>query len=372
VIDPAKSSAEAFGSVHTRSFPPLLQQLKSSLLVTTFQARMLIVVSSDGEALRTEFVALKRPMGIAADSKRIVVGGRDRVYEFRNMPTLTAGPAALDAPRGHDAVYLMRNVHITGGIDVHEMALAGDECWCVNTRFSCLCTLDQTHSFVPRWRPPFITSYAPEDRCHLNGLALQNGHPKFVTALGEGNASRGWRANKRNGGILLDVDSGETVVRGLSMPHSPRLHRDRLWLLESGKGDLATVDVASGKVETVVRLPGFTRGLDFFGPLAFVGLSRVRASNTFVDIPLTDENPDRASGIWVVNIETGKAVAFLRFSGSVEEVFAVHLLRGAAYPQICAEEDVELECAWVLPDAAMSEVELAAPKPVVAAIQGAR
>jgi uncharacterized protein (TIGR03032 family) len=372
VTDPAKSSAEAFGSTHTRSFPPLLQQLKGSLLVSTFQTRMLIVMRSDGEALHTDFVALKRPMGVAADSKRIVVGGRDRIYEFRNMPTLTGGPASLDAPRGCDAVYLMRNVHITGGVDVHEMALVGDECWFVNTRFSCLCTLDQAHSFIPRWRPPFITSYAPEDRCHLNGLAMQSGRPKFVTALGQSDAHRGWRANKRDGGILIDVDSGETIAHGLSMPHSPRLYRDRLWMLESGKGDLSTVDVATGKLETVIRLPGFTRGLDFFGPLAFVGLSQVRASNTFVDIPLTDENPDRASGIWVVNIETAKTVAFLRFSGRVEEIFAVQLLRGLTHPQVCAEDDPELECAWVLPDAAMSEVKLTSPKAAVEATQEIR
>jgi uncharacterized protein (TIGR03032 family) len=153
------------------------------------------------------------------------------------------------------------------------------------------------------------------------------------------------------------------------MPHSPRLHRDRLWVLESGKGDLATVDLATGKLATVIRLPGFTRGLDFAGSLAFVGLSQVRASNTFVDIPLTDENPERSSGIWVVNIETAKTVAFLRSSGRVEEIFGVHLLRGITYPQICAEDDPELECAWVMPDAAMAEVKLTAPTSVIAAKQ---
>src|SRR5207245_10132884 len=97
-------------------------------------------------------------------------------------------------------------------------------------------------------------------------------------ARGESTDCVGWGSNRRNGGVWLDVDSGETVGGGLFMPHSPRLYRDLLWLLESGKGSLVTMDLATGRAETVIKLPGFTRGLDFFGPLAFVGLSQVRAS----------------------------------------------------------------------------------------------
>ena len=359
MTEPAVISAEALSSVHTRNFPGLLQRLKSSLVISALErAGMLIVVRMEGEELHTDFVALNQPMGMAVDSRRLVVGGWDRLYEFRNMPAFSAGFAPLE---GHDAVYLMRNVHITGALYIHEIALAGEECWCANTRFSCLCTLDQAHSFVPRWRPRFITGYAPGDRCHLNGLALGEGRPRFVTAFGESNTVEGWRANKRDGGMVIDVDSGETVTRGLFMPHSPRLYRDRLWLLESGKGSLATVDLATGKLETVIRLPGFTRGLDFAGPFAFVGLSQVRAaSDTSVDIAVTDENPERASGVWVVNIETAKTVAFLRFSGLVEELYAVHLMPGVTRPHVSAEDGIALETTWVLPKANMSEVELAA------------
>src|SRR5665213_3255856 len=155
------------------------------------------------------------------------------------------------------------------------MAWANDELWFVNTRFSCLCTTDAEHSFVPRWRPPFVSALAPEDRCHLNGLALVDGRPKYVTALGTTDTAGGWRANKARGGVLLDVESGEPILTGLSMPHSPRLHDGNLWLLESGDGSLGTVDVASGTYSKVAEMPGFTRGLDFCGPVAFVGLSQV-------------------------------------------------------------------------------------------------
>src|SRR5206468_1621550 len=151
---------------------------------------------------------------------------------------------------------------------VHEIARVGEELWLVSTRFSCLCTLHPDYSFVPRWRPPFITALAAEDRCHLNGLALLDGRPKFVTALGETDTKDGWRANKPQGGCLIDVPSGELISGGRSMPHSPRWHDGRLWLLESGNGRLVLLDAATGRSQTVAEMPGFTRGLALVGPYA--------------------------------------------------------------------------------------------------------
>ena len=362
MADPA--APEAFSSLHTQSFPTLLRQLGASLLVTTFQAGRVIVMRPQGDVLNTHFFALPRPMGLAADANRIFVGAHRSVHEYRNVPKVAA---RLDPPNANDAVYLLRNVHVTGHVDIHEMAFAGSECWYVNTLFSCLCTLDNEHSFVPRWRPRFVSGFAPEDRCHLNGLAMGDGKPRFLTALGESNEREGWRANKRTGGIVLDVASGEIVARGLSMPHSPRLHRGRLWVLESGRGSLSTVDPLSGRVEAVAQVPGFTRGLDFVGPFAFIGLSQLRATNPFTDIPLTDENPDRASGVWVVNVDTGQTVAFLRFSASVEEIFAVQALPGIRSPIILEEHDALLDSTWAIPDALLREVELSPPAPAPAA-----
>ena len=155
--------------------------------------------------------------------------------------------------------------HVTGDIGIHEVAWSGDELWFVSTRFSCLATLSPDYSFVPRWRPPFISALAAEDRCHLNGLALVDGQAKYVTALGETDTADGWRANKPQGGCFIDVASGAVVSRGLSMPHSPRWHDGRLWVLESGTGRLVLIDPASGQRETVAELPGFARGLALSG-----------------------------------------------------------------------------------------------------------
>ncbi|MDR9404038.1 MAG: TIGR03032 family protein, partial [Halothece sp. Uz-M2-17] len=260
-------------------------------------------------------------------------------------------------PHRHDACFLPRQVHFTGDIDIHEMAYIGssEELWFVNTRFSCLCTLDRVHSFVPQWRPPFISAYDLTDRCHLNGLAVRNEQPRYVTALGETDTAGGWRKNKANGGILMDITNNRILCRGLSMPHSPRWYRDQLWVLESGYGSLAKVNLETGTWETVATLPGFTRGLQFWGDFAFIGLSQVRESAVFSGLPLTQSKEPRHCGVWVVNIKTGETVAFLRFEEGVQEIFAVSVLPNLRFPEIIDGDETLLRNSYVLPDAALQE-----------------
>jgi uncharacterized protein (TIGR03032 family) len=233
---------------------------------------------------------------------------------------------------------------------------AGGQLWCVNTRFSCLCTLDRDNSFVPRWRPAFVSALSPEDRCHLNGLGMADGRPRYVTALGEADAPQGWRDNKAAGGVLINVETGQRVCRGLSMPHSPRWHAERLWVLESGNGSLATVDPDSGRLHTIAQVPGFTRGLDFFGPFAFIGLSQVRESAMFSGLPLTERLKERTCGVWVVDIRSGQVAAFLRFEAAVQEIFAVKVLPGIRFPEILEPTDERIAASYMLPDEALKDV----------------
>ena len=239
---PAETSPkdEPLRSVSTNNFAALLASLNVSLAVSTYQAGKLILLRADGDKLNTHFRAMQMPMGLALRGNRLAVGAGMQVWQFQNQPE----PARLLEPADkHDACFVPRQCHWTGDIRVHEIAFTGDgQLWVVNTRFSCLCTLDGEHSFVPRWRPAFVTALAPEDRCHLNGLAMRDGVPRYVTCLGATDAAGGWRDNKRNGGLLLDVTSGEVMLTGLSMPHSPRWHQERLWLLESGEGGIGHVE----------------------------------------------------------------------------------------------------------------------------------
>jgi uncharacterized protein (TIGR03032 family) len=352
--DPAR-----FASVHTHNLPEILRYLNLSLLVTNYQGGNLIALRADGATVNLHFAHFAKPMGLAVTRDRLMVGTESGIREFRNIPAVSQ---RLQPPNLHDAVYVYRKHHVTGDINIHEMAIgAEDECWFVNTRFSCLCTLDADTSFRPRWRPNFISALAPEDRCHLNGLAMVDGKPRWLTALGDTDAPQGWRANTKNGGIVIDYETRDVIVRGLSMPHSPRWYRDRFWILESGKGSLATIDLASGKVETVARLPGFTRGLDFVGPLAFVGLSQLRETNPLTDIPITEENIDRMSGVWVVNIETGETIALLKFGDAVQELFAVQAIPNVVYPDIVDEGEELLQTIFSLPDDAYRDVRYVPP-----------
>jgi len=359
---------QALASVHTSNLPDILRQLNCSLLVTTYQAGRVIVVrretaaagSQAAETLNTHFRPFDRPMGVCEKNGRLSIGGTNTVWEYRNVP---GAASKLDPAGKHDACYVPRGIHFTGNIDIHEMAWASDDrLWLVNTRFSCLCTLDGDNSFRPRWRPRFVTAYAPEDRCHLNGLAMRDGHPRYVTALGETDSMGGWRVNKADGGVLLDVDSDEVLQRGLSMPHSPRWYRDRLWVLESGKGTLSVVEPRSNTLRTIARLPGFTRGIDFIGPLAFVGLSKVRETASFSGLPIVRELTERICGVWVVHLDSGDVVGFLRFESGVEEIFAVQVLRGTDYPEMLMPDDPLVSLTYVLPDEALAEVSMPTPQ----------
>jgi uncharacterized protein (TIGR03032 family) len=359
-IDLAPPAAVEFHYQQTDNFAALLRELNVSLLATTYQANKLLVVRAAAAGLSTLVRTFARPMGLAVNARRIALGTRNQVWFLRNAPDI----ASRVEPVGmHDACYLPRSCHVTGDIGVHEMAWAGDELWVVNTRFSCLCTLDPDYSFMPRWWPPFISAPAAEDRCHLNGLAVGQDSdparspagsvsyptPRFVTALGETDTAGGWRANKASAGILLDVPSGEIVARGLCMPHSPRCHDGRLWLLESGTGKLALIDPTSGRQETVTELPGFARGLALAGPYAFVGLSRIRPTSAMDGVPLAQRRDTLKCGVVVVDLRTGQVIAVLEFQTAVEEIFDVQLLPSLRFPEVVGFQKEAVDHTFVVP-----------------------
>ena len=335
-----------FHYTQTDSFVTLLQQLGASLLVSTYQANKLIAVRASGNGLSTLVRTFDRPMGLAVDSRRLTIGARREIWFLRNAPDIAA---QVEPAGSHDACFLPRASHVTGDIGVHEIAWARDELWMVSTRFSCLCTLDPDYSFVPRWQPPFLTALAAEDRCHLNGLAMVDGQPGFVTALGTTDTRDGWRAEKPHGGCIMDVTSGQFVARGLSMPHSPRWHNNRLWALESGTGSLVLVDRATGQRETVAQLPGFTRGMAMVGPYAFVGLSKIRPTSAMDGVPLAARRHELKCGIAAIDLRSGQTAAFLEFQTAVEEIFDVQILPGLRFPEVMGFQKEAINHAFVVP-----------------------
>lgn len=334
----ASDSQASFSYEFTPGTPEFIESLESSLLVSTYQAGKLAVIRSCEDRLSMLLRTFQKAMGLAVGPDRLAIGTGHTIWKYWNSPSVANklnDSDDLKSQRPFDACYLPRTAHITGAIDVHELAWGQDaELWLVNTHFSCLATLDERFSFIPRWRPPFVSALVREDRCHLNGLAMQAGRPKYVTCFAEADEAEGWRPRKLNGGCVIDVPTGETVARGLSMPHSPRLYDGRLWLLDSGRGELVTVDQQTGRTETVVRLPAFTRGLAFAGRYALVGLSQIRETAVFGGVPVGNSKAERPCGVAVVDIEEGRQVGLIEFLGDINEVFDVALLPNARWPNI--------------------------------------
>jgi uncharacterized protein (TIGR03032 family) len=314
-----------------------------------------LVIGTWRDRLSLAFHNFEQPMGMAVTPRQLAIGTRRMVWFLAAEKDL----AARIEPAGrHDGAFLTRSGLFTGSIHCHDMAFCGDELWVVNTLFSCLCTPSPQFSFVPRWRPPFITALAAEDRCHLNGLASDGRQPRYVTTLACTDTPEGWRPDKANSGCVLEYPSGEVVARGLAMPHSPRLYDNRLWVLDSGRGQLALVDPATGHIQPVDQVPGYTRGLAFFGPYAFVGLSRIRETNVFGGLPIAEQRDELVCGLGVIDLRSGQTVATFMLRSGVEEIFDVQVvpLRCLALSGPQPELD-ESPVLWVVPPERNSDPE---------------
>jgi uncharacterized protein (TIGR03032 family) len=333
---------------HSENLPELLTRLRLSVLISTYQTGHLVVVAARQGRLVLTFHQFERAMGVAVKPGTLAVCTRREVWFAREAPDI----AAKLEPRGqHDACFLARTAHFTDDIQAHESAWVGGEFWVVNTRFSCLAALHPRYSFAPRWRPPFVSALRPEDRCHLNGLAVADGRPRYVTALAETDTPEGWRAVKATGGCLLEVPGGRVVARGLSLPHSPRVDGGRVYFLHSGHGRLDVVDPATGRVDAVAGVSGVARGLALHGGFAFVGLSKARP--TLEGVPVVARRDELKCGLAVVDLRTGTQAAHLEFRTGVEEIFDVQVLPGITFPYVSgpwAERDTG-QPLWTVPPA---------------------
>ncbi len=316
----------------SRGLVDFLRTHRLSFALTSYQTGqlMLIGVLPDGRLsiFQRNFV---RAMGLCAGAQRMYVSAIAQVWRLDNV--LKSGQIAN---KQFDRLYVPRSAHTTGDLDIHEIAIDRDDRLVfVNTKYSCLATLDPVHSFKPLWHPGFISKLAPEDRCHLNGLAMQDGVPKYVTAVSRSDVVDGWRERRHEGGVVIDVETGRVVTEDLSMPHSPRLANGALWVLDSGRGFLCRVDLGSGKIERVAFCAGFLRGLSFFRHFALVAASLPR-DNTFKGLDLDGNIKARDAeprcGAYIIDTRNGDILHWLRFEGAVREVFDVGFLTGVRAP----------------------------------------
>lgn len=325
---------------HSPGFAAWLHGACGSLALTTYQAGRIFFIGlrPDG-TVRAHERRIEQCQGLWTDGQSLWTSDKARLWRFHN--TLKAGEVTAT---GADRFFVPLEARITGKVDCHDIGLLADgRPVFVNTQFNCLGTLSDTASFREVWRPPFISALVPEDRCHLNGLAMRDGAPAHVTAVARSDLADGWREHRRDGGVLLDVTSGEAVAAGFSMPHSPRLHDGRLWLLNSGAGEFGTVDPASGAFTPVAPCPGYARGLAFLGGHAVIGLSRPRHNKTFEGLALAERAAEPWCGLLIVDLASGEAVEWLRFEHTIDELYDVAALPGVRQAEAIGllGEDIE-------------------------------
>lgn len=298
-----------------------------TIALSTYQANKVAFIGWNGVQVSLLMREFQKPMGLDTEFPRLALATRNAIHVFANAPDL-AGPYLEDQPGKYDSLFLPRVSFHTNDLNVHDLAFGREGLWIVNTRFSCLATVGELHNFVPRWHPSFVSAVVPEDRCHLNGMAMREGKPTFVTALGKTDDPGAWREGKATGGVLIHVDSNDILLDGLCMPHSPVWHQDRLWFLNSGAGELCLVDLAARKTISVCALPGYLRGLSFVGHYALIGLSKVREKHIFGGLPVQDRYPQLRCGIAIVDTETGINLGLFEFTAGCHELFGVRFLPG--------------------------------------------
>jgi uncharacterized protein (TIGR03032 family) len=333
------------------AFEDWIANAGGSLCISTYQAGKVAMIGWDGRQVSLLMRDFDKPLGLATAGNRMVLATRNDLCIFANSPLL-AHEFVPDQPGRYDALYLPRATYHTGDLHTHDVAISPEGIIITATRFSCLARVSFDFNFVPFWKPRFVTDLVPEDRCHLNGLALYENRPKYVTALGTTDTAGAWRENKATGGIVIDVTTDEIVTKGLSMPHSPRWYNGRLWVLNSGTGELLMIDPASGRQNVVCGLPGYLRGLCFIGPYAVIGLSKIREKHIFGGLPVQTRWEQLRCGLAVVDLRNGKEVGFFEFTEGCEEIYDVQFLPGLLRPMILNLEKPAARQAVINPESA--------------------
>ena len=326
-------------AVHSDGFQQLLAQMKCSLIFTTYQAGQLGWIGQTKSQLQFGFSKFNKPMGLTRTASGISLATKNEIWNFRGERAL----ATQIEPLGqYDLALLCRSSHITGPVMTHDIVFGNGKLIIVNTLCNCLATIDEAWSFVPQWKPPFIADTTPGDRCHLNGLALDDRQsaPAYVTMHAATSELGQWRENKRAGGVVMDVQANEILAANLSMPHSPRVQNNQLYLLNSGEGQLLRINRHTGEKDIIAELPGFTRGLDVVGSTAFVGLSRIRETAVFGGLSIAQKHEELQCGIAVVNLVSGNTEAFCWFEPPINELFSIAALPGYLNPIIAPASGV--------------------------------
>ncbi len=334
-VQGAEGSLAPFSCQYTPQIPELLLRLNCSIAISTYQAGKIVLISPKDENSLVQLPrTFAKPMGVAEDieSNKLAIACKDEVIVFSNSKNLAQHYPL--SPNKYDSIFMPRTTYHTGSLDIHDLNFGKDgSLYAVNTSFSCIININDNYNFAPYWTPPFIDALVSEDRCHLNGMALKDGIPKYATAFSQGNSFQSWRGNITKTGIIIDIETNKIIAKDLPMPHSPRLFGDDLYVLLSATGELVKINIDTGDYEVIIKTNGFVRGMSLYKDYLFIGLSKLRKnSSTFAKLDFAEKA--NQSGILVVHLPTASIVGKISYLTSLDEIYDVHILADKIRPNI--------------------------------------
>jgi uncharacterized protein (TIGR03032 family) len=325
---------EPFSCSYTPNVPELLWKLQCSLAISTYQAGKVIFLSPLNEEHLVQLPrTFEKPMGIALtnNEEKMAVACKEEVIVFANSKELAA--AYPKKKNTYDALYFPRCTFHVGQLDIHDLSWGETGLYAVNTLFSCIIRIDDQFNFVPYWIPPFITKLTSEDKCHLNGMVMVDGKPKYATAFNHGDSFQSWRDEVASGGILIDVETNEILFSNLRMPHSPRMIGGELYILHSATGELVRLDPVKRTLDVIAVIDGFVRGMAYYKDFLFIGLSRLRQnSSTFSKLEIAGKS--RQAGIVIIHLPTASRYGEIWYNASVDEIYDIQVLPDKLRPNI--------------------------------------
>lgn len=325
----------------------ILEKNSISLIISTYQIGKVIVLSASDEKIVQLPRTFNGVMGISCDEETISIATNNEVFVCRNSKELAQ--TYPKSPNKYDAIYIPQGKYFTGELAIHDIAYTKEGLIGINTKFSCLVKIDDKFNFTPIWKPFFIESLDAIDACHLNGMAVDNGEILYVTAFAKTSIEEGWRKNKYTSGLLMDIKKNEILLDNLSMPHSPRVYENYIYLAESAKGELIRVNRDTLEKEVLCSLPGFTRGIDIKGDLLFIGLSKFREDHLYGDAPILKKYKELKSGVVVYHITSNSIIGMVEYLNTVREIYDVKTISHKR-PNILNTNDDTYQLALMTPE----------------------
>jgi len=342
------SSEAIFDHEYSRGFIKWFEENNCSVMFTSYKTNRTYIMNVFNNSLELRSALMARPTGItiSEDTKTLAISNMGNIIRYTN-----SGAGTFDGNK-YDAMFYPVCWHINGDTDVHDLRInkSGQLYYC-SSEYNCIAKTSSESTFNIEYTPPWITkTYSEilkkevppaEDRCHLNGLVLDDatGLPRYVTAACNLNYEAAWR-DHINKGVLYDIKENKFITSGLSFPHSPRFYLGKLWVLESGTGYFGYI--IDGKFQPKKFIPGFLRGLDFINNYAVVCASSDRHDAAFEHIPLgrilKSQSRDARVGIFIIDLDTYTIKEHFEFkkktNGTLPEMYDVIILPNICRPYI--------------------------------------